>query len=189
MSCVDGIVAAITSNCTTQPNGGLEVVAWAFNRANLTVTYDGSNGLKITDLANVSTNIGYKITGVKKLLNAGHDVVIADDRANKYKHYFEFQQFEKAAASILNVDNLNDIVIFVEEKDKASGGDGTFKGYGVKHGLFVATDTARANDANGARKITLESLAGQEEPFSHYVLIKTNYATTLALLNTLCTAS
>lgn len=185
MSCTPGIAKAIASTCDTSKNGGLEVKMWAFNRKNITITYDGTSGNKITAIANVSTNKGYAITGVKKLFNAGHDIVVAADRPNKYKHIVEFQQFERLAADILNVDRLEDIVIVAESKDKSTTGEGVFFVYGPTHGLYVTTDTMRHNDVNGARKITLETMEGEEEPYSEFTYLATDYATSLAALNAL----
>lgn len=182
MACTSGISKAITSNCTTTKNGSLEVVAYVFNRLNVTLTFDGTKGNLITNMANVGSNVGYKLTGVKKLLNAGHDVVVAADRPNKYKHIFEFQQFERLAEDILNVDNMQDVIIVAEAKDKSTTGEGVFFVYGAKHGLYVSADTMRHNDANGARKITLETMEGEEEEYSEFILFKTDYATTKALL-------
>ena len=164
-------------------------MAWVFNRKSLTITYDSTTKNLITDLANVSTAIGYKITGIKKMLNAGSDLVAADDKADTWTHYFNFKQFEFAAADIVNVDNINDVVIFVENKDKSTTGNGVFMGFGCKFGLYKSADTHRTNDDKGARNIELTSLADQEEPFSRYVLLDTDYATTKALLETLCTVT
>lgn len=189
MGCAGGIVKAIISDCTTSKVGGLEVIAWVFNRTALNITYsavaDKEN--QITTMTNASGEKGYTFTGIKKLLNAGHDIVVADDRPNKYTHNFMAQVFETLTEDIRNADDLDDLVIFVEQKDKNTGGDGTFIGYGCKYGLFKTTDTQRANDINGARNIELASLAGQEEPYSRYILLDTDYATTLALLTTLIT--
>lgn len=188
--CTDSIVKNIVSNCTTSGSGGLEVKAWVFRRDELVVTYDSTYPNKITDLALGTGLKCYTVTGVKKLLNAGHDIVVADDRPNKYTHYFALQQFETLAADIQNVDQMDDVVIFVESKDKNTTGDGVFIGYGVKKGLWKSTDTQRANDINGARNLEFMSLGGQEEPFSRYILLApetvpedgTGYANTLNLL-------
>ena len=185
--CFDGISKAIISNCTTQGSGGLEVVAWVFNRKELTITYDTTTKNLITSLANVSLKQGYKLTGIKKMLNAGSDLVVADDKADSWTHYFNFKQFEFSAADIVNVDNINDVIVFVENKDKSTTGDGVFMGFGCKFGLYKSTDTHRTNDDKGARNIELTSLADQEEPFSRYVFLKTDYATSKALLETLVT--
>jgi hypothetical protein len=182
MGCADGISKTITSDCTTSKSGSLEVTAWIMNRKDVTVTYDAILGNKITSLAMASGKQAYKIIGTKKLLNAGHDAVVADDRPDKYTHYFNFQQFEIAAEDIDNVDNLNDVIVVVESKDKTDDGDGVFIAYGVKNGLWKSTDTQRANDINGARNIELTSLGGQEEPYSRYIVLSIDYEGTLAML-------
>lgn len=185
MACLTGIAKAITSDCTTSLSGGLEVEAWVFNRAELTPTYDGTNGNLVTSLAMVGAAVGYKLKGIKKLLNAGHDIVVADDRPDKYTHFFSFQGFEILSDDILNLDDINDVVVAVELKDKNDTGEGVFAMYGLKKGLWKSTDTRRWNDINGARNIEMTSLGGQEEPYSHYVLLDTDYATTHALLESL----
>lgn len=187
MACITGIAKAITSDCTTSLSGGLEVEAWIFNRADLTITYDGSQDNLLTSLANVGAATGFKLTGIKKLLNAGHDIVIAEDRPDKYKHFFSFQGFEVLAEDITNLDDINDVIVFVESKDKNDTGEGVFIGYGVKKGLWKSADTQRANDNGAARMIEMTSMDGQEEPFSRYVLLDTDYATTKALLESLLT--
>jgi len=180
MSCLDGVAANIASTCATQPSGGLEVTAYILNREDVAITYDVTNELLITGMVNAATKKAYSITGVKKLLNAGSDIVIADDRANKYSHYFNFQQFEFDSDAVLNVDNIDDVVIIVETRDETTDGDGMFRVYGAKFGLWKSTDTHRANDINGVRNLELTSLPGQEEPWSRYVFFDTDYATTLA---------
>ena len=189
MGCTGGIAKAILSDCTTSKIGGLEVIAWVFNRTDLNMTFSAvtEKENQITTMSNASAKKGYTFTGIKKLLNAGHDIVVADDRPNKYTHHFLAQIFETLTEDIRNGDDLDDLVVFVEQKDKNTGGDGTFIGYGCKYGLYKTTDTQRANDINGARNIELASLAGQEEPYSRYVLLATDYATTKALLTTLIT--
>jgi hypothetical protein len=187
MACITGIVKNITSDCTTSLSGGLEVEAWIFNRAALTPTYDGTEGNLLTTLANVGAAVGYKLKGIKKLLNAGHDIVVAEDRPDKYTHFFSFQGFEIMTDDILNLDDMNDVVVALELKDKNDTGEGIFVLYGLKKGLWKTADTRRWNDINGARKIEMASLSGQEEPYSHYILLDNDYATTHALLESLLT--
>ena len=182
MSCTQGIAATITSNCTTQMGGGLEVTAWAWNRTEMTLTYDGTTLNKITNIAAVGAAKIYKILGVKNLFDCGHDRVIADNRADTFKHVVSLEFFEKNAANIFAQDAISDVVICVELKDNGTGGDGTFFVYGCGHGLYPASDTRRYKTSQGSRIVSLESLAGQEEKYSSYVLLKTDYATTLALL-------
>jgi hypothetical protein len=189
MGCQGCIAKTIVSDCTTSKIGALEVIAWVFNRRDINITFSSVSDKEnqITTISNASTKKGYTFTGVKKLLNAGHDIVVADDRPNKYTHHFMCQIFETLTEDIRNGDDLDDLVVFVEQKDKNTGGDGTFIGYGCKNGLYKLSDTQRANDVNGARVIELASLAGQEEPYSRYIFLATDYATTKALLTTLIT--
>jgi hypothetical protein len=188
MACTDGISKTIVSNCTTSRGGGLEVEAWAFDRSAISITYSGSTNL-ITDITKSTLTgngiAGYKLTGVRKMLNAGADIVQADDRPNKYSHFFSMQQFEVLAEDTANVDNLNDIIIVVERRDKTTSGEGVFIVLGAKNGLFKSADTQRENDSNGARKFEMKSMAGQEESFSQYVYLDTDYTTTRANLESL----
>jgi len=182
MTCITGIAKAIVSDCSTVKAGGNEVVAWVFNRKDVDITYDSTNGNLITDFANLATKKAYQLTGVKKMLNTGHDIVVAEDRPDKYNHYFSFQQFEIASEDIKNVDEINDVIVVVERLDKTDDGDGGFVAYGAKFGLGKSSDTRRSNDVNGARVIELTSMEGREEPFSEYTVLATDYAGTVAML-------
>jgi len=181
MPCTDGITLDIVSDCSNSGVGGLEVTAWIIQRKSLTITYNGTVLNKITGLANVAPAVAYTIKGVKQLFNSGHEIVSAIDRPDKFAHYFNFEQFEKESAKRLNVDDIDDVVVIVESKDKLSTSS-TFFVLGAKNGLWVTTDSQKANDANGSRKIQLKSLAGQEEPYSAYTLAAGSYSANLAVL-------
>jgi hypothetical protein len=181
MACTDGISKNIISDCTTSGTGGTEEVVYIFNRTDLVITRaSGSN--KVTALTMSGAALGYTATGVKKLFDAGHDIVIAENRPDKFAHYFKMEQFEFNSTDIANIDNLQDVVICYERKDKTTTADGTFVILGLTHGLYKSSDTKRENAANGARTIELKSLAGEEEPYSAFILHVTDYATTKAAL-------
>jgi hypothetical protein len=182
MACTDGIVKAVTSDCTTSRGGGLEVECYAFNRLDVTLTFDNTTKNKITGIANVGGATGYKIKGVKKLFNSGQDIVLTDDRPDKWAHYFAMQQFEVTSTNVANVDAMDDVIIVVNRKDKTATGEGVFVVLGAKNGLFNASDTLRENDSNGARKLEFKSMPGQEEPYSEYTLLVMDYTTTLSTL-------
>jgi hypothetical protein len=182
MTCVKGISKAIVSDCSTSGTGGNEIKAWIGNRLSLNIVYDATNKSKITSITNVTGKQAYPITGVKKLLNTGFDRVTAPDRPDKFTHYFNFHGFEFKAVDVENLDNLDDIVVIVESKDKTDDGDGVFRAFGVKYGLYPTTDTMRANDINGARNIELTSQEGDGETWSNYTVDAGDYATTLAML-------
>lgn len=180
MACTSKIGANIVSDCTTMGSGGNEIKAWVYNRDEATLTFDGTYTSKVNGIVFASTKRIWNFTGVKKILNSGWDVVVAEDRPDKYKHSIALQTFSFAASDLENISNLNNVVFVVESKDK--GDDGTFRMYGVKAGLYKTGDTHRANDVNGARVITLESLAGQEENWPTYIFDAGTYAQSLAAL-------
>jgi len=185
MSCSSGITKAITSDCTTQPVGGLEVVAYLFNRGDMTLTFDGTDPNMVTQVVAVGAALVYKLKGVKKNLNAGHDRTISDDMADTFKHYFAFKGFSFENDDVLNMDGLNDICAIVEYKQKATSGEGIFVGYGLKSGLYVTADTRRANDVNGVRSLELASRDQEGEAFSQYNVLVGTYAATKAALEAL----
>lgn len=180
--CTTGISKAITSDCTTQPVAGVEVKAWAFNRLDAIFTYDVTNPSKITAIANVATKQSYPLKGVKKLLNPGSSLVVAPDRADRYQHKFNFQGFEFTAADVENISSLADLVIVVEMIDKITGGDGTFRAFGVKNGLYKTSLEWTANDIDGAIAVEMASEEGANEPYPWFTVLSTDYATTLAML-------
>lgn len=180
MSCALGVIAAITSDCSTQPIGGLEIEAYIYNRLDLTLT---STGNLITNLVTKAATKGYKIKGIKNTKDAGHDVVVAEDRADRFTHFVGLQVFERTDEVDAAIDQIADAVVIVEFKNKATT-DSTFKAYGVVSGLYKTSDTSRANSVQGVRTLELATRANEEEIYSRYTVLKTDYATTKAMLET-----
>lgn len=189
MSCDKSLIKDIISNCTTAANGGLEVNAYIGKRTDLDITFSSVSGKEnvITDVSNKVGKKCIKITGIKKLLKAGHTGVFAENRPNKFTHTFSLEVFELLAADFLNMDQPDDAVVFVELKDKTATGEGVFIALGAKAGLYASADTWDSSANNGARMITLSSIGGQEEQYSRYVVFDTDYATTAALVAGLTT--
>jgi len=188
MTCETKIFKDITSDCN-MPTPGIEVEAWVFNRSEISTTYSSDNTNQITDISMIGGATAFKIKGYKKNLNCGSDVVVADDMPKRFNHYFSFKNFEFDTESLRNLDNLDDLCIVVERKDKPSDGDGIFVGYGFKSGLFVSSDTHRAWENNGVRSVEMTSIEGGYEPHSQYVVFVTDltspYAKTKAMLDAL----
>lgn len=182
MSCETGIGASIISNCTTQGSGGNEVKGWIANRRDFIPTYDLTNTALMTGLTLTVGAQLYPFEGVKKILNSGFDIVTDPARADEYTHYVGFTGFEYTSDAIINMDAMNDLVWVVESKDKNDSGDGIFRVFGAKKGLVKTADSMRSNDAFGGRIIEMNSPDGEAEAHSNYVLLDTDYATTLALL-------
>jgi hypothetical protein len=180
--CITDIAQNLISDCTTQGKGGNEVKVWFTQRKNLGYTQDVTNPSKITGLTISVGEQMWTFTGVKKLFNSGHDLISAPNRADTYSHVVGFEAFEHDSASIETVDAMDDMVFITESKDKPTDGDGTFRIWGMKNGLFKTSDTERANDVNGARVIEMASDAEGGEAFSQWTLLITDYATTLAAL-------
>jgi len=187
MSCTGGMTKDITSTCANAKGGGLEVVAYIGKRTDLEFTWSATANKEntITALENAPTKKCVKLTGIKKLLNAGHTLVSAENRPDKFAQYFAFEGFEGLAEDITNLDLMDDLVAIVELKDKTSTGEGVFRVYGAKMGLYKSEDTQDMNTANGARIIRLASMAGQEEPYSAYVLFVTSYAASKVIFDAL----
>lgn len=197
-TCTSGILDDIISDCTTQKTGGIEVVAWAFNRADLIPTIDSTYKNKVTNLVIADGKKGYYIKGVKKLLDSGHEIVINEKRADTFKHKFSLQGFEQTAEASLNFDNLQDLVIVYERKEKANLADGTFVIRGLEKGLYKSADTLMESAEDGSRVLELASLDGQAEPVSEWILLVpatpapnpvTAYENTKALLLSLMTVA
>ena len=185
MSCLSALTIDLVSNCTTQGSGGIEVKAWIGQRSDLTATFDNTNPSKVTDLAIATGKQLITLTGVRKGFDGGHDIEITEKRSNRYIHAFDFEAFQMTTAVREQLDGMEDVVVIFERMDKIGTPDGVFQMLGMKFGLDKTADTRRENNANGARAISLASMAGMGEPYSSYTFLKTDYATTKALLVTL----
>ena len=145
MGCTTGISADLINDCDTQtPVAGLEVKAWALNRTDIsTITYDGSNGNEVSAITMLSTKQAWVLQGFKKSQNAGHDIVVAEDIPSRYKQFFSFKPWGVDADVVEDLDDLEDLVIIVENKNKGISGDGAFEIYGLETGLYKSADTRR----------------------------------------------
>lgn len=183
MGCESGIAKVIASTCGNAGIGGIEVKTWVLNRTDISaITYDNTNPSKVTAITMKSTKRAWTLTGFKKNLIAGDDLVVSDNMPNKYSHYFNFKQFETLCADIENIVAMNDVVVIYESKDKTSTGDGVFRILGLVNGLYQSTSTMRTNTDNGTRNIELTSMEGEAEEYPYYTFLATNYATSLAAL-------
>lgn len=182
MGCPTDISKNVIANCTVQGNGGNEVKGWMGQRKDFSFTYDITNPSKVTDITPVSGAQLFTITTTVKALDSGHDRVVEAGRGARFTHFIGFSDWEFDAASVENVDAMEDLFFIVEARDKADDADGTFRGYGLKYGLKPVTDSSRANDANGSRPLEFGPEEGDTEPHSQYNILDTDYATTAALL-------
>jgi hypothetical protein len=180
-TCADGVYKAITSDCSTQGVAGLYKNAYIYNREDLVLTKTAN---KITVLTTKAATKGYLIKGVKNNINAGFDLVSAEDRADRYTGYFSFHQFEIDADNAAAIAAIKDAVVVVELNQTPASGDGKFQAYGIETGLYKTSHAKRVNDANGAATIELATRAGQEESYPYYTVFVTSNEQTRAALVT-----
>ena len=182
--CLFDLAADVIKDCDNQPVKGLEKVAYVYNRTKVTITYDVTDTKKITAIVPTSGNQGYKIEGFNLDMNAGHSIVVSDNLPDKYLQTFNFAAWLLDYAQTQNLDNLQDLLVVVESKNKNvdGSGDGTFKAYGVQTGLYKSADDHTANDNSGARLITVTNRAEQESTVSSHIVLDTDYATTETML-------
>ena len=184
-TCNDNVFLDITYDCSTDNVGGMEILAYAFYRQDLTATYDGTVKTKITDLAIPVGKKGFKILQVKNSANAKSDLTVRTDAPDRYKHTFSFKISEMTAEAIENADKLNDLVVVVERKQKNTTGNGVFQIYGLESGLWKATSARDLMANDGTRMIEMASMDESLEKHEVYIFLKTDYATSKAKLDAL----
>ena len=177
MGCLSDITQVIANTCTNVPSAGLEVKAWAMNRADAVWTIDGANVVLLTALTGPTL---YPITAVKKEMNAGFDGIFADNLPDLFTHNVSFQPYERKAADILALDSIDDLVIVLELKGPKTTGCFIILGY--ETGLHLVSMSYSAMDNNGIPMYEFATKEGQGEKYSRYVFWDTDYDTTLAAL-------
>lgn len=187
MSCIESITKNVISTCATAGVGGLETNAWIVKRTDITPTYSLVAGKEnvLTNIENKVGKKGIKVTGIRKLFNETSKGQVATNRPNRFIHTFSFEVFEKLAADWLNMDQANDLVVITETRDKSTTGEGVFHVLGIVCGLYSDGGSYDANANNGVRTITLSTQEGDSEPFGMNILFDTDYATTLAIAESL----
>lgn len=180
MACTTKITKVITNDCDNKPSTGLEVKAWAINRADVTFTLDATKKALCTAITMAGVTVAYPITAVKKEMNIGSDLVSADNMPDSYKHYWSFQPYSRLPEDIQAFDNMTDIVIVAELKGHKT--QGCFVIFGLETGLHKTSMAFRANDNNGVPTYEFATRDGEEEAYSRYVYGSGVYATDLAAL-------
>ena len=185
-NCNFGIAADILKDCAAPPTAGAEMFAYAFNRRDIdSVTYDQSNPRLVTAITLADGAKAYKIENFKKEIDAGFDLVTSDTNIDKFNQYVKFEAWGIDSDTVKALDELSDLVIIVERKNKGADGDGAFQIYGLQTGLYKSSDTMRANTASGKRIIELTNQAEEESTVSYHVFFDTDYATTKAAVEAL----
>ena len=185
-NCNFGIAADILKDCSAPPTAGVEAVAYAFNRSDIdSVTYDQSNPRLVTAITLADGAKAYKIENFKKEIDAGFDLVTSETNIDKFNQYVKFEPWGIDSGTVKALDELSDLVVIVERKNKGKDGDGAFQIYGLQTGLYKSSDTMRANTASGKRIIEMTNQAEEESTVSYHVFFDTDYATTKAAVEAL----
>lgn len=179
MGCITGIAINLINDCNNAPVSGLEETIYVFNADELTATKSLTIKSLVTDLTLLALKKGYKVEGFKKSHNAKNELVVSDTLPDMYKQTIDFQIWAKDAATVSALDQLNNVVVVVENKDKGVAGASAFNIYGLDTALFKASMTQEANADAGVFKLSMVA-DGQRVPF--YNLYKTDYIATKALL-------
>jgi hypothetical protein len=177
MLCNTQITADVVNDCTKRPVKGLKAKAWAFNNGIATVT---KNTNTISNIVKAGAATSYTFEGFKDFMNAGYEAVVTENLPTAYKHKFMLDAFLATAAEKANIDKAENFWVVVERNGSQT--EGCFVAYGVNNGLWKTAQTKTANDNNGLTKLEFQTRAGEEEEYSEYVVWKTDYATTLAML-------
>ena len=170
-ACDKRITANVVSDCSTVNVGGLELVAYLYNRLDLNPVYDSQNKVKVTGFTLTTGKVGYKFTGTAKNLKVGYTGTPDETIGKTYKHKMSFPVFDFTAANVQMVDNMDDLVIFVEYKQKNTTGDGVIVGYGLASGLWNIKDDRDSSAINASRMVEYETRDQEGEPVSQYNLI------------------
>lgn len=182
MGCSAVVAKAITNSCTDVPSAGLELTAYIFNRLDATFTIGASPNL-VSAIAMTALVSAYKLTAVKKENNAGFDMVTGDNIPTLFTHMLSLQPYERDAAAIKALDEMDDFVAVVEVK--APKTEGKFVILGFNSGLHLKTSSGRYNDNYGIPTYEFGTQEGEAEVYSRYVFWDSDYATTKAALEAL----
>ena len=187
--CTNEIFKNIESTCSNKVVAGIEQIVYLLNRDDIqTITYDGDDYNKVTGITLKTGKTAYTAKGFKKNMTCGFERNISDDTVDTFTNSLTLTGYQFDAEGARNFDNMGNIVAVVDRKGTKAA-DGSVIILGLENGLFVSADSWAAGDNNGARTITLSSLADAGESCSYYVYTVSegspaaeSYAATIATL-------
>jgi len=186
MDCIIGIADDILNDCAISPKGGIERDAIILNRADIaTISYDDANSTQVEEITLASGKHGYKLRGFKNSNNAGHSLVVNDVSPDSYKQTVTLQAWGIDGDTVATLDDLADLVIITENKNKGVNGNGAFEIYGLETGLYKNADDRMVADNQGIQTVTLSTRDGEDASVSRHIFFDTDYATTKAMFEAL----
>ena len=167
--CTNEIFKNIENTCSNRTVAGIEQIVYLLNRDDIqTITYDGDDYNKVTGIALKTGKLAYTAKGFKKNMTCGFERNISDDTVDTFTNSLTLTGYQFDAEGARTFDNIGNIVAVVDRKGTKAA-DGSVIILGLENGLFVSADSWAAGDNNGARTITLSSLADAGESCSYYV--------------------
>ena len=167
--CTNEIFKNIESTCSNRTVAGIEQIVYLMNRDDIqTITYDGDDYNKVTGITLKTGKLAYTAKGFKKNMTCGFERNISDDTVDTFTNSLTLTGYQFDAEGARNFDNMGNLVAIVDRKGTKAA-DGSVIILGLENGLFVNADSWAAGDNNGARTITLSSLADAGESCSYYV--------------------
>ena len=191
-SCFLKLLADILVDCDNLPVAGLEVDALLINRVDIdyaATVFDGTFKNLITNLElKPGSNKGILLEGVKQVNFHDSEVVVAEDTFNKFKHGFAGRMMHLTKEVRRDIDNMSNstdgFVVVVQKKWKGLNNESAFVVLGWEQGLFISEGKEASNELDGTFNFKLSSDDLLLEARSPYLVLETDFATTLTAFNT-----
>ncbi len=168
--CVNEIFQNIESTCSNRTVAGIEQTVYLINRDDIqSVEYSQEDYNKVIGLTLKSGKKAYTAKGFKKNMTCGFERNVSDDTVDTFTDSITLTGYQFDAKGARNFDNAGNIVAIVDRKGTKMA-DGSVIILGLENGLFVSADSWAAGDNNGARTITMSSMADAGESCSYYVM-------------------
>lgn len=154
MICDTKLTADIINDCTKRPIKGVYPTVWVLDGATNKCVLTGN---KITFINQVSPAQFFKIESLKFGINAGHEVVASEVKANGFKHKISLMLNVTDA----ELDKLDNIIVVGKKGDE-------YFVLGAQNGLWKTAQSRMANDNSGMVAVEFQSRADMEEDYSEY---------------------
>lgn len=154
MICDTKLTADIINDCTKRPVKGVYPTVWVLDGATNKCVLTGN---KIELINQVSPAQFFKIESLKFGINAGHETVVSEVKANGFKHKISLMLNVTDA----ELDKLDNIIIVGKKGDE-------YFVLGAQNGLWKTAQSRMANDNSGMVAVEFQSRADMEEDFSEY---------------------
>lgn len=155
MICDTKLTADIINDCTKRPIKGVYPTVWVLDGATNKCVFGLNN--KIILINQVSPAQFFKIESLKFGINAGHEVVASEVKANGFKHKISLMLNVTDA----ELDKLDNIIIVGKKGDE-------YFVLGAQNGLWKTAQSRMANDNSGMVAVEFQSRADMEEDYSEY---------------------